>query len=274
VDTRVRSTRAIDEVPRKIRRNIYFKTSEKMLEVEDDSVQAVVTSPPYWNLKDYGHASQIGFGESYEKYHERLNAVWSECKRVLRQDGTMWIVIDKITQTEEITHIPYDIAHYCRTLGFLLQDMIIWNKPTAIAGMSPLNLVNKFEHVLFLSKSKDVKLRKPKEQKQMPPDWTKESTRLTDFWRIPVKAGSIRKTPAHEAPYPDELIRRIILLSTDERDIVLDPFLGSGTTMKVALQLNRSPIGYEINPDFAPVIADALRGLQPPHLTPSMEEFA
>jgi len=265
---------ALATVPLKIRRNIHFKTSETLSEIEDESVQSVVTSPPYWNLKDYKHPKQIGFGETYADYLSRLDAVWSECKRVIKQDGTMWIVIDKIMQTEEITPIPYDIAQRCRKIGFLLQDVIVWNKPTSIAGMNPINLVNKFENVLFLSRSKHFKLRTPNERRRAPPDWTRDSQRVTDFWRIPVKAGSIRKTPAHEAPYPDELIRRVILLSTDDLDIVLDPFLGSGTTMKVALQLNRRSIGYEINSDFGPVIAEVLSGLQPPHIARGVEEFA
>jgi site-specific DNA-methyltransferase (adenine-specific) len=269
-----RSGHALNELPLKIRRNVHFRTSERLTELDDKSVQSVVTSPPYWNLKDYKHTDQIGFNETYAKYHARLNSVWSECKRVLKQDGTIWIVIDKIMQTEEVTHIPYDIAKNCRAAGLLLQDMVVWNKPTAIAGMNSLNLVNKYEHVVLLSKSKEFKLELPNEEKRLPPDWTRSGARLTDVWRIPVKAGSIRKTPAHEAPYPEELIRRIILMSTEEGDTVLDPFLGSGTTMKVALQLNRRCIGYEINSEYAQVIAQMLRGLDPPHVPTSISQFA
>jgi site-specific DNA-methyltransferase (adenine-specific) len=263
----------VDSVHPRIREAIHFKSSENMGEVEDTSVQSVITSPPYWNLKDYKHPDQIGFGESYERYHERMDKVWSECKRVLKANGTMWIVIDKIMQTEEVTHIPMHIVQHCRQLGFLLQDMIIWNKPTAIAGMSPDNLVNKYEHVLFFSRSDTFKLRVPQEAKRAPPDWTKDGSKLTDFWRFPVKAGSIRKTPAHEAPYPEELIQRITLLSTDERDTVLDPYLGSGTTMKVALQLNRKCVGYEVNPDFSTVICQMLNGLEPPYVAMKISDF-
>ncbi len=258
-------------LPTQIAKNIYLKSSEKMTEIENGTVQAVITSPPYWNLKDYKHSKQIGFGESYEKYHERLDKVWSECWRVLKPNGTLWIVIDKIMQHDKIVHIPYDITQRCRRLDFCLQDMIIWNKPTAIAGMSPNNLVNKYENVLFLSKSRHFKLNKPTES-NIAPDYTKDG-RLTDIWRFPVKAGSIRKTPAHEAPYPEELIRRIVQLSTDEMDITLDPFLGSGTTMKAALELNRRAVGYEINPDFLPVIADRLREVKSLAVTPKLGAF-
>src|SRR5438128_370021 len=243
-----------------ILKNIHFATSEKMAELKDEVIQAVVTSPPYWNLKDYKHKQQIGFEESYDRYHERLDRVWGECQRVLRVDGTLWIVIDKIMQYDEILHIPYDIAGRCRKLGFHLRDMIVWNKPTSIAGMSDNNLVNKYENVVVFSKSRAFKLNVPPELR-MGPDFTKDG-RLTDLWRFPVKAGSIRKTPAHEAPFPDELIKRIIRLSTDEMDTVLDPFLGSGTTMKVALEMNRKAVGYEINSGYLPVIAERLRGIE------------
>jgi len=277
VDTPMNSTSDADVskiLSNAIGRNVHFETSENMREVANETVQAVITSPPYWNLKDYKHPEQIGFHDSYDGYHERLDRVWSECKRVLRQDGTMWVVIDKIMQTEEITHIPYDITRHCRKLGFLLQDMVVWNKPTAIAGMSPTNFVNKYEHIVFFSKSRKLKLQMPAVDKKAPPDWMRDSSRLTDIWRFPVKAGSIRRTPAHEAPYPEELVKRIVLLSTDEGDMILDPFLGSGTTVKVALQLNRDCIGYEINPDFSSVIVDMLAGLDPPHRSPRITEFS
>lgn len=234
-----------------------------MHQVPSDSVQSVICSPPYWNLKDYGHPKQIGFGESYDIYHKRMDLVWSECKRVLKSTGTMWIVIDKIWYNGEILHIPYDIARHCQALGLFLQDLIIWNKPTAIAGMNERNLVNKYEYIVLLSKDTRFKFNQPLKKNRMPPDFTRDGKRLTDLWRFAVKAGSIRKTPDHKAPYPEELIERIVQISTDEGDTVLDPYLGSGTTMKVALQLGRRCIGYEINRDFESMIMDRLLHLPP-----------
>jgi DNA modification methylase len=246
------------ELPIDIRRNIYFKTSEKMEEILDEQVQAVVTSPPYWNLKDYSHYAQIGRGETYKRYHERLNKIWKECNRTLMHNGTLWIVVDKIFWKGELLNIPFDIVRNCREIGFYLKDIIVWNKPTSIAGMNPRNIVNKYETVLFFAKSRDkIKLKNlPDDAKQ--PDTTIDGKMLTNLWRFPVKAGSIRKTPDHEAPYPEELISRIIRISTDKGDLVLDPFLGSGTTLKAALELGRHCIGYEINEEFANVIAERL----------------
>ena len=224
-----------------------FASSERMAAVEDGSVQAVVCSPPYWDLKDYGHADQIGRGEPYARYHARMDRVWAECHRALRDDGTLWVVVDKVMSKGEVVPIPFHVAQRCAALGFTLQDLVVWNKPTAIAGMTPRSLVNKHETIVVLSKSKRPKLR---------------AGRLTDLWRVVVKAGSIRKTPDHEAPYPEELISIILGCATDAGDLVLDPFLGSGTTAKVAVSMGRRCVGYEVNPDFRPLVEERMRMTQ------------
>ena len=252
--------------------DVHFSTSERMSEVPSSSVQAVICSPPYWDLKDYGHPEQIGHGESYQRYHERMNSVWKECHRVLVPSGTMWIVVDKIWKSGGLVIIPFDIARHCEQMGFFLQDIIVWNKPTAIAGMTRRNIVNKFEYVLFFTKEwAGFKFNQLGEIRRHQPDFDPRTGRLTNLWRFPVKAGSIRKTPDHKAPYPDELISRIVRISTDERDTILDPYLGSGTTLKVSLELNRRCIGYEINRVFESVIAERVKGLQPNYQQAKLE---
>jgi DNA modification methylase len=253
--------------------NVHFSTSERMKEVQSESIQSVICSPPYWNLKDYGHPEQIGHGERYKKYLQRLDSVWLECKRTLRKDGTIWIVVDKIWHQGDLVMIPFDIVKHCRELGFYLQDVIVWNKPTAIAGMNDRNLVNKFEFVIFMSKSKnEVKILRPAQNGKRSPDFDPNTGRLTNLWRFPVKAGSIRKTPNHKAPYPEELIARLVQISSEEGDSILDPFLGSGTTMKVALAHNRRCIGYEINSEFESMIAERMRNLSPSFLQARLQE--
>jgi len=251
----------LTDINAKIARNVHFKTSERMTEIESSIIQSVICSPPYWNLKDYDHPEQIGHGETYERYLERMDRVWSECYRVLNDTGTMWIVVDKIWHNGELLHIPYDIACHCQRIGFILQDLIIWNKPTAIAGMNERNLVNKYEYVIFLSKAREGMKFNPLKGDRTP-GFSRTKGSLTNLWRFPVKAGSIRKTPDHKAPYPEELIQQIVDFSTERGDIILDPYLGSGTTMKVALEHGRRCVGYEINPNFEDMIASRLKGLK------------
>lgn len=243
---------------------VHWTTSEDMAAVEDGTVQSVITSPPYWDLKDYGHEEQIGLeDQSYEEYHDRMAVVWQECYDALRPDGTMWIVVDTVMDRGDLTLLPYHIAERCEDIGFYLQDMVVWYKPTAIAGMTDRNVVNKKEYIVYLSKEKDHLFHDDVERENGCEDpAVNVDGQLGNIWRHPVKRGSVGQNVLHKAPYPVSLINRIVNLSTDRGDIVLDPFLGSGTTAYSALSLNRRCVGYELNRDFEAVIADRLSDLQ------------
>lgn len=251
---------------------IRWESSEDMWPEETGSVQSVVTSPPYWNLKDYGHEDQIGREEeSYEEYHDRLQTVWSECYDALKPDGTMWVVVDTVMDRGDLTLLPYHVAERARAVGFTLQDLVVWYKPTAIAGMTERNVVNKKEYVVFLSKEDDHQF----DASDHGGNGVEDSAVFEDgtfgnLWRHPVKRGNVGDNVLHEAPYPVSLIDRIVRLSTDPDDLVLDPFLGSGTTALVALDLDRRCVGYEINDEFKEVVADRLAELE----QRSLSEFA
>jgi site-specific DNA-methyltransferase (adenine-specific) len=176
----------------------------------------------------------------------------------MKRSGTMWVIISNVKSNGEWIQLPYDIVRNCQRIGLHLVDIVIWNKPTAIAGLTSGSLVNKFEHVLCFSKSKvGFKLNPKVKSNGSSPDYA--FNRLTNFWRLPVKAGSIHRAPQHDAYFPEELARRIMEISTEIGDLVLDPFLGSGTTMVVALTLKREFLGYEINRKFLPLIRSRLR---------------
>jgi site-specific DNA-methyltransferase (adenine-specific) len=249
---------------------VHWKSSEDMNAIDDGSIQSVITSPPYWGLKDYGHKNQIGItDESYEHYHNRMQAVWSGCYDVLRDDGTMWAVVDTVMDRGDLQLLPYHIAQRAEDIGFVLQDIVTWHKPTAIAGMSERNVVNKKEYVIYLSKNKDHKFREGETGDGIEDPAIADEHRLGNLWRYPVKRGTTGQNVLHKAPYPTPLINRIVKASTDSGDTVLDPFFGSGTTAISALDLGRQCIGYELNKEFEQVIADRLTSL-PQH---SLVEF-
>jgi site-specific DNA-methyltransferase (adenine-specific) len=243
---------------------VHWHTSEDMAAVPPESVQSVITSPPYWDLKDYEHDDQIGTAdESYERYHDRMQSVWAECYDRLREDGTVWIIVDTVMERGDLRLLPYHISQRAEEVGFRLQDLIVWHKPTAIAGMTDRNVVNKKEYIIYLSK-RDEHLfhgERDRENDVEDPAITDAET-LGNLWRYPVKRGTVGQNVLHKAPYPRSLIDRIVKLSTDEGDTVLDPFFGSGTTAYSALDLNRQCIGYELNEGFAEVINDRLDGLR------------
>jgi site-specific DNA-methyltransferase (adenine-specific) len=243
---------------------VYWSTSEDMTDVDDESVQSIITSPPYWNLKDYGHENQIGTAdESYDLYHDRMRTVWAECYNKLRDDGTMWIVVDTVMDRGDLQLLPYHIAERAEDVGFVLQDMVTWYKPTAIAGMTDRNVVNKKEYIVYLSKNREHKFSAEANTENGAEDPAiDESHRLGNLWRFPVKRGTVGQNVLHSAPYPRKLINRIVEVSTDRGDVVLDPFLGSGTTALSALGLSRQCIGYELNEAFRDVIEERLTSLQ------------
>ena len=250
------------------RLEVYWRSSEDMAAVEDGSVQSVITSPPYWDLKDYGHDDQIGTSdESYDLYHERMQRVWQECYDALADDGTMWVVVDTVMDRGDLQLLPYHIAERAEECGFVLQDMVTWYKPTAIAGMSERNVVNKKEYVVYLSKSKEHTFRDERGENGSEDPAVESGHRLGNLWRHPVKRGSAGQNVLHKAPYPISLINRIVEVSTDVGDTVLDPFFGSGTTAYSALDLGRNCIGFELNEEFREVIEERLAPIQQRSLT-------
>ena len=233
---------------------VHFKSSEKMKEVKKESVQCVVTSPPYWDLKNYNVDGQIGYKESYEEYHSRLKVVWKECFRVLKKDGSFWINVHSKKHNSETYLIPLDIIRSLNKIGFFLKDILIWHKSSGIPS-GEKRFGQHFEYILFFVKDKNnFKFRK--ESLDSIIDYKIENlTSIGDVWNIKKKAGNIGKDVPHPATFPVEMIRRIIKVSTDKTDVVLDPFLGSGTTTLAAIELHRSSVGYELNEkDYKPLI--------------------
>jgi site-specific DNA-methyltransferase (adenine-specific) len=242
-----------------------IKTVYKTFGIERGSVKelTVTNKDERQYLSGVISDEQIGTNdESYGRYHDRMQKVWSECYAKLADDGTMWIVVDTVMDKGDLRLLPYHIARSAEKVGFVLQDMVTWYKPTAIAGMTERNVVNKKEYVVYLSKNKEHKFREKRGSNGSEDPAVEEGHRLGNLWRHPVKRGSIGTNVLHKAPYPIALINRLVQVSTDEGDVVLDPFLGSGTTACSALDLGRKCIGYELNEEFKTVIEDRLAPIQ------------
>jgi DNA modification methylase len=242
-----------------------------MNEVADESVHLVVTSPPYWQLKDYGSANQIGFDDTYEAYINNLNLVWAESYRVLAKGCRLCVNIgDQFARSVyygryKVIPIRTEITKFCETMGFDYMGAIIWQKVTTcnttggavIMGSFPYprNGIVKldYEFILIFKKpgTGPAVGKKVKEQSKLT---TEEWNRFfAGHWSIP---GD--KQDKHLAVFPEEIPRRLIRMFSFVGDTVLDPFLGSGTTSLAAKNLNRHSIGYEINLDFVPVIREKL----------------
>ena len=252
----------------------YFKSSENMEEIENNSIQLIMTSPPYGKIKDYGIPDQIGFSDSFEEYFQRLKKVWKECFRVLETQCRLVVNVgDQYLRTTEfgryrIVPIASKIIEDCLELGFDFLGDIIWRKVSTTnttGGCSlmgsiyyPRNglLTYDYEHILIFKKHEGKKRKVDLETKELSKiplsEWKKW---YVGHWRFP---GIVQKE--HIAMFPEELPYRIIRMFSYIGDTVLDPFMGSGTTLKVAKSLFRKSIGYEINEEFRSVIEEKIKG--------------
>lgn len=233
--------------------------------IKDKSVHLIITSPPYWQLKDYGSDSQIGFHDSYENYINNLNMVWAECYRVLHDGCRLCVNIgDQFARSVyygryKVIPIRTEIIRFCETLGMDYMGAVIWQKQTtmnttgggAVMGSFPYprNGILKIDYEFILIFKKQGKAPTPTIEQKKSSEMTKEewNTYFSSHWNF---GGA--KQDGHIAVFPEELPHRLIKMFSFAGETIFDPFMGSGTTALAARNLQRNSIGYEINPDFKP----------------------
>jgi DNA modification methylase len=243
---------------------VYFSTSEVMDSVKDRSVDFVMTSPPYWNLKNYGSENEIG-KESYEDYLERMQLVWNECFRVTKEEAVLVVNVANRRHNKVFYPIGMDIAQKMK--GWKLWDIVIWYIPNALP--QPNHYIeklfdNKYEFLLVFTKEGSTnyefhKPRVPQKYITADPREHKKNIRgrcLGNIIRIPAyRPPNVKEMGYHVAAYPEELVSLMLEAFTSPGQTVLDPFLGSGTTLKVANGMGRNGIGFELNKDFKSLIS-------------------
>ncbi len=232
--------------------------------VKDNSVDFVMTSPPYWNLKNYGSDNEIG-KESYEDYLERMQLVWDECFRVTKEEAVLVINVANRRHNKVFYPIGMDIAQKMK--GWKLWDIVIWYIPNALP--QPNHYIeklfdNKYEFLLVFTKEghnnyEFHKPRVPQKYITADPRAHKKNIRgrcLGNIIRIPAyRPPNVKEMGYHVAAYPEELVSLMLEAFTSPGHTVLDPFLGSGTTLKVANGMGRKGIGFELNKDFKNLIS-------------------
>jgi site-specific DNA-methyltransferase (adenine-specific) len=247
----------------KTRHKIINGDSRQMTELEDKSVDLVITSPPYWQLKDYGTENQIGYNDSYEEYINNLNLVWKESYRVLNNGCRLCVNIgDQFARAVyygryKVIPIRTEIIKFCEAIGFDYMGAIIWQKKTTSNTTGGASLMGSYPtprngilsidyEFILLFKKLGTPIKPTKELKERS-KMTKEEWKeyFAGHWNF---GGT--KQDGHIAMFPEELPKRLIKMFSFVGDVVLDPFLGSGTTSLAARNLNRNSVGYEINLDF------------------------
>ena len=259
----------------KTNHKVIIGDSRNMAELKNNSVHLVITSPPYWQLKDYGSLDQIGFNDSYENYINNLNLVWKECFRALNDGCRLCINIgDQFARSVyygryKIIPIRTEIIKFCETIGFDYMGAIIWQKATTMNTTGGATIMGSFpyprngiikldyEFILIFKKlgvspfvSKEIK----EESKMSKDEWNQY---FNGHWNF-----NGAKQDKHLAMFPEELPKRLIKMFSFVGDNVLDPFLGSGTTTLAAKNLNRNSVGYEINNNYLPTIKEKIGAIK------------
>jgi site-specific DNA-methyltransferase (cytosine-N4-specific) len=245
------------------------------------SVRCIITSPPYWGLRDYGIREQIGLEGSMPQFINKLVNIFSEAKRVLTDDGTLWLNIgDSFTsgnrgyrapdkknparamsvrpntpdglKAKDLIGIPWRLAFALQADGWYLRSDIVWNKPNAMPESVKDRPNRSHEYLFMLTKSEKYYY-----------DWelvreVADNGGLRNrrsVWNVNTKPFS----GAHFATFPPELIRPCIQASCRPGDFVLDPFFGSGTVGLVCKEENRKYIGIELNPEYVMLAVNRLK---------------
>jgi site-specific DNA-methyltransferase (cytosine-N4-specific) len=241
---------------------------ELLESIPDGTFQSTITSPPYWSLRDYGIEGQIGGESSIDEYIENLVALFEEVRRATRDDGTLWLNLgDSYTsggrtwrapdkknpiramdvrpptpdglKPKDLIGVPWRLAFALQQAGWYLRADVIWHKPNCQPESVKDRPTRAHEYLFLLSKSERYKydpnaVRGPNDRN------------LRTVWDVKTKPYR----GAHFATFPVDLIEPSVLLTTSPGDLVLDPFLGSGTTGLVALEERRRFVGIELNPEY------------------------
>lgn len=236
--------------------------------IPDRSVHLVVTSPPYFNLKKYNdHPDQLGDIDDYEKFHDELDQVWRHCFRVLVPGGRLVVNVGDVCVARRenggrhhVFPLHADIAVRARRIGFDYLTPILWNKIANAKFEAEGNgggflgkpyepngiIKNDVEYILMLRKH--GKYRSPTEDQRASSRLTKDEQ---SAWFRPIWTDLTgASTREHPAPYPVELAYRLVRMFSFTGDTVLDPFVGTGSTMLAAMKCHRNSIGNELDPAY------------------------
>lgn len=261
---------------------------EQLRMLESESIHTCITSPPYYNLRDYGAEGQIGVENTPEEYIGRLVNIFREVRRVLRDDGTLWVNIGdtyaanrtyQVRQTKEteghvfqrgskvpngckqkdLIGVPWMLAFALRADGWYLRQDIIWQKPNCMPESVKDRCTKSHEHIFLLTKSPkyyfDHEAIKEPAKNRVESDMRSKR----DVWIIPTHPFK----DAHFATFPEKLVEPCILAGSPDGGTVLDPFTGSGTTGVVAKKYGRNFVGVELNPEYRDMAVKRINATEP-----------
>lgn len=249
----------------------HHKSSDLMEEMDTGSIDLIFTSPPYWNKRDYAGVS-LGAERSPDDFVDNLVTHLGACSRVIKETGSFFLNMGDTYKDGNLLSLPHKVVIKLQEDGWILRNTIIWNKTNPKPHSSKTSLTPTYEFIFHLVRSSgykynqtlapsktDSKFQFPRHREvdgsvpdEVYPMMPRDGKNMGDFWDESVVKTAVAKNLAtpqgveHPAPFPEQIVTLPILQTTDEGDIVLDPFMGSGTTGKVANRLGRRFVGYDV----------------------------
>lgn len=266
-------------------------------EFPHESIDSIITSPPYFQQRDYHHSLQIGIEKNYKEYIENLVNVFQIAYKVLKNQGTLWLNLGDKYMDGELLGIPWRVVYALKEIGWKLRSDIIWHKPNAMphsvknrptTDHEYLFLFSKSEHyyydadairephITFTEKSKMKGGRNHFGKRDSTPEkgknggnsnlhngrWDQafhaKGRNKRTVWSVPLS----KYREAHFAVFPEQLIEPCVLAGCPEKGLILDPFFGSGTVGVVANKHRRNYVGIELNSDYIELAKNRLSSLQ------------
>lgn len=222
-------------------------------------ISVTITSPPYHDLKDYGVKGQIGYGQAYDAYLADLKLVFKKVFDLTIEDGSLWVIIDAFKRDNELIPLPFDFAQKLKEVGWKLRDVVIWRKDRTVPWSKHGDTRGIFEYVLVFSKGANsfrYQADQVRERHGLKGWWVRYPERynprgksLEGIWTfdIPTQGSWGNGSVRHFCPLPSGLVERILKLTTQPGDVVLDPFAGSGSVLVESFLLDRRAYGFELN---------------------------
>jgi DNA modification methylase len=235
-------------------------------------IDVTITSPPYWHLKDYDAKNQIGFGQTKAEYLLDVRKVLKKCLRVTKDTGSLWLVVDDFRKNGILQILPWEIAECARKAGWKLRDLIIWDKQHTLPWHVRGQMRSSSEFILFMSKTENYKFEIDRIKMldeiskwwiEFPERFNPKGKTPTNIWSIPVRTQGMWRSRlskiSHHCPFPTALVARIVELTTNPGDMVMDPFAGSGIVLAQAAAMGRHFVGFEINRKYIRMFQDTVR---------------
>src|SRR6056300_88481 len=255
-------------------RRFYQKSSHDMSEINDGEVQTIFTSPPYWNKRKYSEEEGLGNEKTSEEFIVNLSEHLRDCKRVLNDRGSFFLNLGDTFYNGNLQNVPHRIVIKLQEQGWILRNTIIWSKTNPKPSSSKSNLTPSYEFIFHLTKSMEydyyptlTKL-SDKTKPSLPPRHRSvngeysisispylpniKGKNMGDYWNEDIVRTSVANQKLdiereHPAPFPEEIITLPILQTSKEFELILDPFMGSGTVGRVCDKLGRSYVSYDIS---------------------------